>query len=97
MNYLQENDAFFDMFDVYWYDKSDASAQARRWESLALTGFGSDGTTITFSAFLPRNNTVKGVMVVKVRPSFDYTNIYLTDVSMTYFTNLYATKDFEYI
>ena len=52
---------------------------------------------INFKAFLPRNETVSGVMVAKVRPSFDYTRIYRTPVSTTYLITLYAIKEFEYI
>ena len=62
-----------------------------------MTQYGSEGRSIDFRAYLSVNETVQGVMVTKVRPSFRYTNVYMTNVKTTYFNSLNATKEFEYI
>ena len=90
---LTEGGEFREMFDIYWTDRGGGEKKA--WESIEITS--SKTNTIDFTAFLSGTTTVKGVMVAKVRPQYDYTRVFLTDPEKTYLTNLNATKEFKYL
>ena len=85
---------FRQMFDIYWTDREN-NDEKREWDSIEITSYKTN--TIDFTAFIDGTTTVRGVLVAKVRPQYDYTRVFLSDPQKTYLTNLNATKEFNYI
>ena len=77
---MSNTDAFLEMFDIKWYENG---GQLQTWQSLNLTKYGDDSKTIFFTVHMKREETVNGTLVATVRPSYDNTKIYVTNVKTT--------------
>ena len=101
MEYIRENRALEDMFEVSWYPTSglqSVSGNGTVTEKylvepvLVVAEF----NRIFFDVNLGVGYSVDGVMAVKLRPEFDVSMIFLTDPTVTEFTNTLSREPFSF-